>query len=70
MSFFKINRFIRRSFYLAVSIYKPDVIIFLGDLMNEGSSSSDKEYEEYKSRFDSIFPISLLNVKLNFVNFM
>jgi ethanolamine phosphate phosphodiesterase len=69
MSFSGIDRFIRRSFYLAVSIYKPDVIIFLGDLMNEGSSSSDKEYEEYKSRFDSIFPISLLNSVVTFSKF-
>jgi hypothetical protein len=45
------------------------VIIFLGDLMNEGSSSSDKEYEEFKARFDSIFPISLLNSVVSFRSF-
>ena len=37
--------------------------------MNEGSSSSDKEYEEFKARFDSIFPMSLLNSVVTFSKF-
>ena len=37
--------------------------------MNEGSSSTDKEYEEFKARFDSIFPMSLLNSVVTFSKF-
>ena len=49
---------------------KPDVVIFLGDLMNEGSVCSDEEYEIYKERFDSIFNSSTHHsrVRVHFKN--
>lgn len=34
---------------------RPDVIIFLGDIMDEGSKATDAEYQSYVERFDSIF---------------
>lgn len=34
----------------------PDVILFLGDLMDEGSVASAVQYDEYYARFANIFP--------------
>ncbi|KAJ7076358.1 Metallo-dependent phosphatase-like protein [Mycena belliarum] len=37
---------------------RPDVVVFLGDMMDGGRfSMSDAEYEEYFQRFQSIFPL-------------
>ena len=41
------DSYLRRNFHAAVSYSKPDVIVFLGDLMGEGRISSDEEYLDY-----------------------
>lgn len=35
---------------------RPDVICFLGDLMDEGNTSNELNFKEYYERFGSIFP--------------
>ena len=52
--------YIRKAFHHASDLVKPDAILFLGDLMNDGSISSDEEYLEFKARFDNIFDTSHL----------
>ncbi|KAK7498476.1 hypothetical protein BaRGS_00010136 [Batillaria attramentaria] len=49
------DRFLRKTFSLAYSYARPDVVVFLGDLMDEGSKATRSEYESYLSRFHSIF---------------
>lgn len=34
---------------------KPDWVVYLGDIFDEGLSASDNEFQRYFNRFDSIF---------------
>ena len=44
------------TFNLAVSKFYPDVIVFLGDLLDEGSDiQSTVEFDGYVTRFKDIF---------------
>ena len=48
-------RYMHKTFALAYSYVQPDVVIFLGDLFDEGSVATALEYQRYKARFHSIF---------------
>lgn len=48
-------RYLSQTFGLAFSYCKPDVVIFLGDLMDEGSKATPLEYKYYYYRIQSIF---------------
>lgn len=50
------DRHISRNYHQAVSHVRPDVIVFLGDLIDEGSYVDDFLYEKYFRRFVDIFP--------------
>lgn len=39
----------------AFEFAKPDLVIFLGDLMDEGSTASETEYKAYVRRLFNIF---------------
>lgn len=39
-----------------MNFVQPDVTVFLGDLMDEGSIATDEEYNENLIRFFNIFP--------------
>lgn len=39
----------------AFTFVKPDIVIFLGDLMDEGSTATESEYKEYVRRLFNIF---------------
>jgi predicted phosphodiesterase len=49
------DSYLRKTFSRVYHHVLPDVIIFLGDIMDEGSKATDSEYQSYASRFDSIF---------------
>jgi predicted MPP superfamily phosphohydrolase len=49
------DRYISKTFSYAVSHVDPDVIVFMGDLLDEGSTATDEEYETYVARFNSVF---------------
>uniref|UniRef100_A0A1B6LVI1 Calcineurin-like phosphoesterase domain-containing protein n=1 Tax=Graphocephala atropunctata TaxID=36148 RepID=A0A1B6LVI1_9HEMI len=51
------DRYLRQSYAAALRHVQPDLIIFLGDLMDEGSLASDEEYQRYFLRFKEIFQI-------------
>ncbi|KAK7112446.1 uncharacterized protein [Littorina saxatilis] len=53
------DRFLRKTFSLAYSYTQPDVVVFLGDLMDEGSKALRSEYDSYMDRFQDIFYPSL-----------
>ena len=51
------DRYLRKTFHWAKYKYHADVIVFLGDLLDEGSRTPDPEtYGNYVSRFRSIYP--------------
>ncbi|XP_071442509.1 metallophosphoesterase 1 [Hetaerina americana] len=49
------DRYLSKNFLLALNHVRPDIILFLGDLMDEGSRASAEEYSRYKERFFSIY---------------
>ncbi|XP_046391754.1 metallophosphoesterase 1 homolog [Ischnura elegans] len=60
------DRYLSKNFLLALNHVKPDIILFLGDLMDEGSRASADEYSRYKERFFSIYRTDG-NVKMLFI---
>ena len=51
-------RYLRLCFYQAFGHVRPHVVIFLGDLLDEGSLASDEEYTSYVQRFNTVFQTS------------
>lgn len=49
------DRYLRNTFTRAVSLMEPNAIIFLGDLMDEGSVATKEEHQRYVARFFKIF---------------
>lgn len=49
---------LRKTFHSAYAYTKPNVICFLGDLLDEGSVSTDDAYQRYLKRFNNIFKTS------------
>ena len=47
---------------------QPDVVIYLGDLLDEGSVAEDSEYEEYFLRFNHVFQLDR-HVKVSMTKF-
>lgn len=62
-------RYISRSFSMAHLHTSPDVVLFLGDLMDEGSTSTDEEYEITYKRFQEVF-IDAVNTKVSSQKFL
>lgn len=52
------DRYIRRTFLQAFNYLQPEVVIFLGDLMDEGHISSNEEFFKDLKRFLNIFQFS------------
>ncbi|XP_068211355.1 metallophosphoesterase 1 homolog [Palaemon carinicauda] len=51
------DRFVSRGFHLAVWRTKPDIIIFLGDVMDDGSISNDNSFHQKVEHFKSLMYI-------------
>lgn len=49
------HRYLEKTFSRAVRFSQPHVIVFLGDLMDEGHIANAEDFERYKRRLDSIF---------------
>lgn len=52
------DRHLRQSFQQAFRHAKPNAVLFLGDLMDEGSIADDAKFIKYFKRFKKIFDIS------------
>ena len=50
------DRYLSKNYQWAISSYSVDTVIFMGDLIDEGSEAEDDKYEEYVERFNSIYP--------------
>lgn len=46
-----------RTFHLSLSFAKPDIVVFLGDLINDGSLSTNEEFAELVNTFKSLLYI-------------
>ena len=53
--FILLLRYLRKTFSYVYEYTKPDVIVFLGDLFDEGSKATRFEYGETFNRFSYIF---------------
>ncbi|XP_070384418.1 uncharacterized protein [Dermacentor albipictus] len=49
------DRYISKTFALANDYFKPHVVIFLGDLSDEGELATDDDFRSYVERFFDIF---------------
>ncbi|XP_012276344.1 uncharacterized protein C630.12 [Orussus abietinus] len=49
------DRFTAKTFSRALRHSRPHVIVFLGDLMDEGHLASNDDFKKYKQRLDNIF---------------
>lgn len=49
------DSYLKKTFARAFAYTKPDVVCFLGDLLDEGSVATDEAYNRYLRRFNSIF---------------
>lgn len=58
------DRYLHRTFLLALSHIQPDAVVFLGDLMDEGSRANDFEFKRYTDRFFNIFPMDQVSQSL------
>ncbi|KAH8119213.1 Metallo-dependent phosphatase-like protein [Phellopilus nigrolimitatus] len=56
LSQFAVDSNLRRSWSAVRRRFRPDVVVFLGDMMDNGrDASGDEEYQRYYDRFKSIF---------------
>ncbi|KAJ8683185.1 hypothetical protein QAD02_018977 [Eretmocerus hayati] len=49
------DRYLKKTFSRAVEDSQPDVILFLGDIMDEGHIASQSEFQKYEQRIENIF---------------
>ncbi|XP_073978146.1 metallophosphoesterase [Rhodnius prolixus] len=49
------DRFLRKTYLYALQHAEPSVVVFLGDLMDEGSQADDEQFSRYFTRFKRIF---------------
>ncbi|XP_055642979.1 uncharacterized protein LOC129779501 [Toxorhynchites rutilus septentrionalis] len=50
------DRYLAWYYEKAVEHVRPDIICFLGDLMDDGMTTNEDHFEEYYARFGTIFP--------------
>lgn len=56
--FFFSSRYLQKTFSRAVRRAQPNVVVFLGDLMDEGHIAPAEHFEIYKRRLANIFDTS------------
>lgn len=44
-----------RAFQTALTIHRPELVVFLGDLFDEGKWVNEKQFDEYMYRFYTLF---------------
>lgn len=49
------DNYLRKTYRQALAHASPNVVCFLGDLLDEGSVATDDAYERYLKRFHSVF---------------
>lgn len=64
LAIFDNDRFLSSSYGNAIAHARPDAVIFLGDLMDEGSVATTEQYERYAKRFRKIFSAQSTDVQV------
>uniref|UniRef100_A0A182K4Q4 Calcineurin-like phosphoesterase domain-containing protein n=1 Tax=Anopheles christyi TaxID=43041 RepID=A0A182K4Q4_9DIPT len=64
---FDSDRHLKRTYKSVVQHTSPDVICFLGDLMDEGSVANDDQFAAYFTRFVNIFPQPTANTIMFYI---
>lgn len=64
LAIFDNDRFLRSSYAQAIQHVRPDVVCFLGDLMDEGSVANYDQYNRYVQRFRLVFSAHDKNVQV------
>lgn len=59
-----IDRYLTRTFGLVYQHVQPDIILFLGDLMDEGSTATNEDYQYAYQRFQDVFSIAKYTKKI------
>ena len=57
------DRYLHKTYQLARKFAKPDIIIFLGDIFDEGVKSNNEQFNGYQKRFEKIFELDATNSK-------
>ncbi|XP_055297864.1 metallophosphoesterase 1 homolog [Sitodiplosis mosellana] len=52
------DQYLRKTYARAYAYAKPDVVCFLGDLLDEGSIAAEPAYQRYLDRFKNVFKTS------------
>lgn len=52
---FDSDRYLQKTFERAISFTQPHIIVFLGDLLDEGNVATSQEYKQYVRRFKNIY---------------
>ncbi|KAM3957541.1 metallophosphoesterase [Aphomia sociella] len=52
------DRYLKTTFSVVLDHFKPDVLVYLGDLMDEGSISTLPQFHSYVKRLSNIFDIN------------
>lgn len=55
LSIYDSDRYLLKTYSQAFNFAKPSIVIFLGDLMDEGSTATEVEYKRYARRLFNIF---------------
>ena len=49
------DRYLAKTYSWAYSAYSPNLVVFMGDLLDEGSEADDVDFVEYVWRFRNIY---------------
>ncbi|XP_059058174.1 uncharacterized protein LOC131851670 isoform X2 [Achroia grisella] len=52
------DRYLKTTFSVVMNHFKPDVLVYLGDLMDEGSISTLPQFHSYVKRLSNIFDVN------------
>ncbi|EDW10219.1 metallophosphoesterase 1 isoform X2 [Drosophila mojavensis] len=52
---YDLDRYLKKTFERAVSFTQPHILVFLGDLLDEGNIATAQEYKQYVQRFKRIY---------------
>ena len=55
---YNIFRYLYKTFQKAFDHVQPHVVVFLGDIMDEGNIATNDEYRRYIERFNDVFHVS------------
>ena len=51
------DRYLSKTFSWAMHAYNPQVVVFLGDLIDEGNEADKDDYLDYVTRFKNIYSL-------------